>query len=372
MFYKDYQADCQIINKLMVINAGLSQNPEVIKQAGISDELGGAAQRLQQAVSDRIEKDGVLAALLTYMSPVWLSKIWWPLGILPLIAGPLGIDVGGFLNSIIEQVKSIISSTGDFTQDDASRIADQSTSSLIKGASLDYLRELEKQGELVNSMQGKNITFTKEAQFGRRRSSNPLRNIINQLSGRPGGVGTVKKLFGGLLRWFIMPILLGIAAFEGPKVLFGDSSEPAKQEAKPEGEISFPGIPQFLTNMSVPKPPAAQAPRYDLPQPVAHNLKSSGKGNQYHINSSGTIWLMDNLGSVENTLVKWAINIYPELAGHEQDILNNASFNKIASIIYQVNPQGISQFFKMPPDSGLHTMKDIVDRFVGTIKVSNE
>jgi len=360
MFYKDYQADCQIIDKLIIINAGLSKNPEIIKQAGIAEELGGAAQTLYQAVSDRIKTYGIIPTLGTYFSIPILAKIWWPLGILPVVANLFGFDISGFFKSVVDMVQSVITDTGDFTKDDAARIADQSTSSLIKAASLDPLREIEKNGEIVYYMRG----FSKEAAT---RSRSGLLNIFRGL-----GRSSQKVLFGGFLRWIVMSVLVGVAAFEGPKVLFGvgAGAEQTKPEEKPEGEISFIGVPQFITNMTVPKPTGIQAPKYDLPQPTSHNLKSSGRGNQYHINSSGTIWLMDNLGSVENTLVKWAVNIYPELAGREQDILNDASFNKMASIIYQVNPQGISQFFKMPPDSGMHTMKDVIDRFVGNIKAN--
>ncbi len=367
--YNDYESDCQLIDKLMIIHAGLSQEEEIVKQAGLADQLGGAAQTITQAVKDRVNTYGVIPAIATYLTIPFLSSIWWPLGILtPLAIYVFNIDISALFKSVLDSVQSIISSTGEFTQEDAARVADQSTSSIIKGASLAPLRELEKRGQLVDAIQGKLI---KEAQ--RRKPSVFSRyGILGKIFGSVGG-GLRKVLFGGLLRWAIMAFLMGIALFEGPKLFMGEKEEEAASQKNPADSIGIPGVPSFLTNMfhGTPQPAQPQQKKYDLPPVVKHNLApAQGVGEQYHPNSGQTMWLVPLVGSVSNTLWKWAEAIYPELKGHQDLAVNSASFNKLVSIIYSVNAEIMSSnpsHVQMPINSGLNSWKNVVDRFVGEI-----
>lgn len=366
--YNDYESDCQLIDKLMIIHAGLSQEEEIVKQAGLADQLGGAAQTITQAVKDRVNTYGVVPTIATYLTIPFLSSIWRPLGILaPLAAYIFNIDISALFKSVVDSVQSIISSTGEFTQEDAARVADQSTSSIIKGASLAPLRELEKRGQLVDAIQGKLI---KEAQR-RKPSVFSKYGILGKIFGSVGG-GLRKVLFGGFLRWAIMAFLMGIALFEGPKLFMGEKGETAQAPNNPADSIGLPGVPTFLTNLFVGKTPAQpQAPQYNLPPVVKHNLKpTSGVGEQYHPNSDKTMWLIPLVGSVSNTLWKWAEAIYPELKGHQDLAANSASFNKLVSIIYSVNAEIMGSnpsHVQMPINSGIHSWKDVVDRFVGEI-----
>lgn len=352
---EQYEADCQLIDKMVVIHAGFTQDPEIIKQASIADTLGGVAQRIYKAVQDRIARDGVVATLATYLSPMVLGRIWSPLYILVPVASWFGFDIGSVFKTVIDLVKGIISSTGNFTESDAASIADQVTSNLTAAASLEPLRQLEKKGQIADAMQGKLI-----------KSGSIKKEAINFLGlgniFRSFGRSRVSKiLFGGFLRWFIMAVLMGLALFDGPKVLgFGGSTS--------SGETTgfFGTAPQTGSGESS----TYQVSQYNIPSTVSHSLKPSGHGEQYHANTDRTLWVVNMSGDIANTLWLWAKSIYPELASHKQEVFASRSFNRMVSVISGVNQRIGTEYFQMPPNSGLHTWKDVVDTFAGEVAAS--
>lgn len=365
-----YEADCQLIDKMIVIHAGLTQDPDIIKQAGIADQLGGVAQTIYQAVSDRVERDGVIATLATYLSPMMLSRIWPPLYVLVPAASLFGFDIGAVFKKVIDLVTEVISSTGNFTNNDAASIADEATSEMTKGASLEPLRMLEKRGQIVDAMQGKLIKHelnkkaipTRTRGYSGQQSSN---GILGKIFRYFGNSRISKILFGGVVRWFIMAVLTGVALFEGPKILgkvlgIGSTDGGSSSSESSLGESSY----------STPSSSSSQTIQYNLPPVVSHNLKPSGQGEQYHTNTDRTLWIVNMSGNVPNTLWLWAKAIYPELSEHRQKVFASRSFNRMVSIILGANQRVDTEYLQMPPNSGLHTWKDVVDRFVGEVAAS--
>lgn len=359
--YTDYEADSRIIDKLMVIHAGLTQDSEIVKQAGIADQLGGVFNTIQSTIKKRVARDGILATLATYLSPFALGRIWSPLYVLIPVASWFGFDIGAVFKWVIDAVSSIISSTGNFTQDDAKSIADQATSNITSAASLEPLRMLEKRGLLADAMEGKLI---KDAQYRRRGVG--LGNIF-----RSFGRGRISKvLFGGILRWFIMAVLFGVAAFEGPKMLglTGGGEKEETTEQSETGKPSLPGVPDFVAGLV--GAPGKQFPESqrssvaNIPPKSMHNFKAQGdRGTQYHVNNGSTMWVVPRSSSVSNTLAKWATYIYPELSGREQELKNSPSFNQMVSAINSISNS--RDYFRIP--TGLTSWKDVVDRFVGDL-----
>jgi hypothetical protein len=321
--YTDFEKDSELLDRLIIISAGITQDKELIKQAGIVDSLGGMAKSVHTSVKEKISRDGILATLMAYLSPSFFGLIWGPFKYIIPVASFAGLDISGIFSKVIDSVKSVISNTGDFTKNDASRIADESTRSLSSQASLSILHELNNNGKIVSLA---------KSGFGKSKSS-----IIGKVLGH------------GLLRWFIMAVLIGVASIEGPKLI--------KEKALGiKDEPFIPGEPVSTK----------QTKQYDLPDIIETNLKPSGKGTQYHVNSGNTFWIIDMNGSIPNTLWLWAKNIYPEISKYENEVKNSESFNRMVSIISDASKDiGGRNFFKMPVDSELHTWKDVVDRFIG-------
>lgn len=362
----DFDKDSRLIDRFFVIGAGLSGDKNLIKQAGIVDTLGGIAASVKDAVGKRIKEEGTIGAAATYLVPVLLRG---PLRWISLLAyWFFDISIGSLLNKAFDMAKEILGTSGTFTDADAAKVADEVTSPIMVGASLEPLYELEKQGLLVAAMEGK---LTKEAQRGRSVWGR-LRNIFGTI-----GRGKSRILGGGLIRWLITAVLLGLSgilAIEGPSLaskLIGGTGAEMPAETKP-GVASDENDGFWATMLPGSKPkskPGAAKPNYNLPQKTPHTLTPGGRGEQYHVNQNNTHWYVRLLNnSIKETVLSWAITIYPELKNYVPEILKSRSFNTMVSRLGMTyDPVHSAEYLQILPNSGLHSWKDIVDHFAGDV-----
>lgn len=368
-----FERDSQLIDKLIVINAGLSGDRDLIKQAGIVDSLGGMAESIKQAVADRVKQEGTIGAAATYLVPFLLSG---PLRWITLIAyWFFDVSVGSLLKKAFDAAQGTIDEKGDFTEADASKVAEDVTAPVVKAASLEPLYELEKKGLLVAAMEGKLINTAQRSRY--RRSPGiwgRIKNIFRSL-----GRGKSKILAGGFIRWFIKAALLGVAAIEGPRLLGikddpNAAEAPAQAPAQQQGEVlNMPGVPKWLMGLlpggRMPSQTRPARPSYNLPPKIPHKLKlnTGNRGTEYHVNRTPTMWFVRLSGNVARTLLAWAVTIYPELRGHEAQIRSSKSFNTMVSRLGTKYSADTPGYLQILPDSGLHTWKDIVDHFAGEV-----
>jgi len=367
----EFELDSQLIDKLIVVSAGLSGDKELIKQAGIVETLGGIATALKEAVGKRIKEEGTLGAAATYLVPFLLSG---PLRWIALLAyWFFDISIGSLINKAFDLAKGVLQETGTFTDADATRVAGEVTAPIVSGASLQPLYELEKNGSLVSAMEGK---LVKNAQPSRYRTNTSiwgrLKNIFSSL-----GRGKSKILGGGLIRWFLSALLMGLSgilAIEGPSMvsqLIGGKAPGQPSAPEAEGDSgSGGGFWGGLLGSGKPQQQRQPArPSYNLPPKIPHQLRPSGRGTQYHINKGDTRWFVRLLnGNIRKTVLSWAVTIYPELMPYVKDILNSQSFNTMVSKLGATyDPVHSSDYLQVLPDSGLHTWQDIVDHFAGEV-----
>lgn len=325
-----FNRDSEIITKMLYIETALLHQNGMMKQAGVvTDHLKSLVQSIVEDVRDRFKREGTVGALSTYIVNGLLpGKFKW---LAILVDYFFGVSAGTIVNMALTKAKEIMDKNGSLTMADVSRIVGGGNS---KTASLDYFYELEKKGEITS-------TLVKEA----RGREDMLQQMIKSLSPAKG-----KSLVGGLVRWFITAILMGlvgVAATEGPKAVVkevaGDPSQsgPASSASKSQG--------------------------YSLPAKATHNLKPSGQGEQFHNNTGNTIWVVKLNGSLENTLMQWITMIYPELKGKESQIRNSPSFNTMVSRLKLAYNPAYPGYLQILPDSDLHTWRDIADRSIGDV-----
>jgi hypothetical protein len=164
-------------------------------------------------------------------------------------------------------------------------------------------------------------------------------------------------LSAGFAVWVVKTMLKGLAALAltagvknmiSPKTPSGETGKSQEQPAlsqQQEEEVThkMKEIPYF-------------------PQEVPHNLKSSGRGQDIHKNDEDTVWWAQIRGSVGDTLISWAEDIYPELADHDNEIRISNSFNRMVNIL---GNNVYNNYIRMP--EGLNTRKQVVDKFVGDV-----
>jgi len=337
-----FEQDCQLLDKIMIINAGLSNDPTLIKQAGIVSMLEGVGQSIVGEVKAGFQERG-WKVILDFLSPAIFKRFFgWPGAAIDLVLTGLGIHLDDYMISafswVKDQITNLISSKGEVTKEDINSM----TNGISASGSLSALYEIEKQGQIVHILQSYQIEKTAGI-------LSPIWGFISYVFGM-GSKKTATELIKGIIKWFIKAVLLGIVGVTAAKHLLGPS--------------------QDTPNTNSPETPKEQILN-QVPAAQSHSLNHSGQGAQFHTNAYDTAWVVKLVNdSIADTLVAWATKIYPQLAGHEDDIRKSSSFNNMVSILERNYDDSKPSYLEIIPDSGLHTWKDIVDRFVGDIRIN--
>jgi len=378
-----YEQDSALIDRLIIIDAGLSGNPKLIRRAGIVDMLGGLATTIQNIVAERVRSEGVAGALVTYMGTSALWGIHPMLGVVSMVANAFGYSPGAMFKWAYDEVSKHIKQKGEFTENDAKRIAEQASTKLAVTASLEPLHQLNKEGKISYVLQGRGFEdksglekYAKKGLFGSMGSAVGMLNIFKYF----GKGKTSFALLGGIFKWALWAVLMGLTLIEGPKLvanLFGagygksspSSSEESGSAAQTGGQKpELVGVPTFLTNMlgSEKSGPAQSSQQSIQFSKQNHNMIASGAGEKYFINGpNNQWWIKIPGGDIRNAMVQWATKIYPELRGYETEIRKSRTFDRTAYALARgYDESRMRGWLKVPP-SNLHTWRDIVDTFAG-------
>jgi hypothetical protein len=368
-----YEQDSALIDKILIINAGISGDQKVIKQAGIVDMLGGLASTIQNLVAQRVEKEGVAGALVTYLGTSALWRINPLLGVVAWAANAFGFSLGSIFKSAYDAAIGTIQQNGKFDESDAKRIAEDAVGQISTEASLDAIRDLEKQDMLTSVMQGHGLEKSAAPKMKGMRGAFGLFNIFKYF----GKGKTSFTLIAGFVKWFIWAALMGLTLIEGPKLvanLFGagyggEKEVPSEETTVDSKGPEMTGIPTAFTSFfgsgrepaTTPKKPKG----ISFPK-IPHNLITSGKGQKYFLNTlQNQWWIKVPNGDIRNAMLNWAMVIYPELSGYENEIRRSKSFDRTAYSLARGYDQNKSKDWLKVPLSNLHTWKDIVDTFAG-------
>lgn len=346
-----YLSDSILLEKLAIMEIGFS------KTAGLMDELGGLGSSIKSEVSSAVGDKGIASTLEEYLATGVIMKMLGPWGwLISGVASLLGFDIGSFVGSIIDYVKNKISSGQSVSLDDvnssAKSLAESHASSFYADDGLTtsandmliFLKTAEKEEALIKLGAGGN--------------GGVLERLLYGLFSKVGGRSKIVMIIAGIIAWVIKSVLLGAGVVEGSKLLNHVVNKDKPENSNTENANS--------TNTQAP----TQQTHFNIPPPIPNSFTSSGDGNQYHINDGSSMWIVPLLNNdVAKTLIWWAISIYPELKGHEADFSNSGSFNNMVSLLTtQIDPAH-PQYVKIPP--GLHTRKDVVDRFAGEAKIND-
>src|SRR5271157_2407876 len=100
-----FESDCKLLDKFIIINAGLSKDPAIIKQASIVSELQGIAGSIISDVKERYQKEGWMV-VLDYLAPTIFARfVPLPAFVISLLMGGFGINMGDILHKASELVK---------------------------------------------------------------------------------------------------------------------------------------------------------------------------------------------------------------------------------------------------------------------------
>lgn len=362
--YALYLADTLLLEKLAIMEIGLS------KTAGIMDELGGLGSSITSEVSSVVGEKGIASTLEEYLATGVIMKLLGPWGaIISVAASILGFDIGSFVGSIIDFVKEKLSSGQSISLDDinskgkslaethAGSLTDESSSTFASSDMLYFLKNAESEEKLMK--------LAAPSYLGLANAKNPFfssqKGLLGRLFGNLfssrgiGGKSKILMILAGIIVWVIKSVLLGAGVIGASKLINNHMNKD-----KPVDNIN-----SDQSNEST------QVANFNIPSAIPNSFKSTGDGNQYHINDSSSMWIVPLLNNdVAKTLIWWTTSIYPELKGHESELSSSSSFNNMVSLLTtQIDPTHPG-YVKIPP--GLHTRKEVIDRFAGDVKLDNK
>lgn len=361
-----YVADCLLIEKMFLIDAGIN------KKAGVADGLlgsisGSIMDWAKQHIDTESGVSGVVSSLTDIMVPGVLFKINPILGGLGTVAQVLGFSPSGIIKKIMQFVYQKLSSGTLPTLDEINNIgkgavaAEAGPITVEAGSDmLDLLHEVEKRGQLVRlirTAQRSTQTLPEISFFGG--EGGVIERIFGQLF-KMKAKGKAKWLLGGFVVWIIKTILLGaglIAAGEKVTSLFDDTLKPSMQQVPKDGLI--------YTRYDTSQEPS------EVTTPTVSSIKltPTGRGQDIHVNDHKTsTWIVPMIGgSVEDTLLAWAGDVYKELVGREEQIVATEAFNKTVEQIKQGLDGSKSGQLTIP--SQFKSRKQIVDQFASDINI---
>ena len=356
-----YVADTLLLEKLAVMEYGLTKN------AGIVDMLGGMASSIKDEISNKVKEKGLATVLEEYlvsgaimkMLGVWGYPIKWG-------AELLGFDVDGFIDSLIQFVKNAISSGKTLTLDEVNQ-AGKSLGGVVASSNdlFVFLRKAEFEGTIMKNAgigdyigkANNNIPF-----FGG--SGGILGRIFGNLARTGNGKSKILAIIVGIIVWAVKTVLLGAGVAGVSTMIKNYKGTPSEEKSdKPTEDAGY----QTQVGNSE---ESAHPVKVNLPAAIPNSFSSSGDGNQYHINDGTTVWVVPLVNkSVAKTLIWWTTTIYPELKGYENEISQTSSFNNMVSILSAGVETDHPDYLTIP--QGLHTRKDVVDRFAGAVKLKD-
>ena len=376
-----YLADTMLIEKLCLIDSTIGLH----KQAGLADGmLGSIAGSIMSWAKEHIDTDhgvtGVLSSLADIMIPGILFKINPLLGGLGTAAEALGFSPVSIIKKIMQFLHQKLSSGSLPTMDEINSVGKSAVAAVAgplgsqASDMFDILHEIEKRGQLVRLVRtaqspellsllgaGKQQKTPEIPFFGGK--GGIIERIFGQLF-KTKATGKARWLLGGFVVWIIKTILLGaglIAGGEKIMSLLGGKKQQQEQvqphEATPQDETIWAGYRRPIGEEEKSPTPAVQAPA------TVSRLTPTGRGQDTHTNDHKTsTWVVPMVGgSLENTLLAWAEDVYKELAGKSSMIAATESFNKTVEEMRRGLDSSRSNQITVPPQ--FKSRKQVVDRF---------
>lgn len=361
-----YVSDTLLIDDLYLIHQTIQK--QAGEAAGVLNSLSSYITSWAKENIDTSSTGGFASSLLSLITPGVLFKINPILGIIWTGAKAFGFDPMSVVNPVVDYVSSKFSKGESVSADEVETVGKSAISASAgplsaKASMLEPLYEVQKNGQIVS--------LTKEALWPEVKSffgADPggKTPVIPWLGDKKLGIfgrifgnlfqmkakGKARWLLGGLIVWVLKTALLGAGLLAGAGAI-SKALGKGKDDDKPSNESK---------NDSPESSKATNSGSTFSKKPTL-KLKPSGRGEDYHKNDGTTsTWIVPIVGGdVQNTLLLWTLDIYPQLKGRENLIKNSRSFNKTVNEL-KTSYKGSSRSMEMPKK--FHSRKQVVDQFI--------
>lgn len=358
-----YLSDTILVEKIAAMEFGLT------KQAGLADSLGldGIASSIKNFVGEHVNSEapgGYVGGVLGLMAPAVLWRINPFVGILYLVASQFGFNIQGVVSKIIEAIRPKLQrgekiSTEEINSIGKSIVAGEvgTTAEAAPSDLLAPLRAMEISGELQK--QSADPMDAMKAFFGQRTSTlpstpllsggggSPIQRIFGTLFNLPGR-GRGKWLLGGFIIWIIKTVLAGAGLLAGAEAISGLLGHKKPTETKPVEQ-------------------KVETPQESTPAGSSYVQVPKAKPNKTQ--STNELWVVPLVGNgVEDTLVAWALDLYPNLDkyDHIENIINSTPSFRATAALLKKDPTRLGRrSLVMPKEFSIR--QDVVNTFIDDV-----
>lgn len=334
----------------MIVEA-ISSNPVLVKSADTTKILNSLIDKVKNYFSAHIDPNNKVKSIISMLAPgaVWIAframGLGWLGSLLGLAMNVFHIDTGGFLASIYEKVKSLI--TGN-TQVTSSQIDDIVHSTVAEHNSPPSEDEAEQFSQNMTKATLRDAQFLKialieydQSLFNKQAASSSFFSIFSSKKSK------VLSLLGTVVGWFFK---IGLAA--AGLLVAGDAVSKLLGRPNAFDDTLKDGKPVIQT-----------------PTSISHQTKFKINPN-YHdeiLNSDSITWAVNITNTKENIeqlVLNFAKEVYPELT--DTDILNSNKFKNIVDTIAWYNHTAFGGPMVFIPRI-FTSKKQLVDNFIDEI-----
>ena len=315
----------------------LLDNAPLESRAGALDFITGSLGELGNSVNGFVQQNlqqptgtDFVAHILNLFVVYALSRRNILYGLLYAIASAMGFDLTGIIKSLVNGVVGLLRGNKQISASDVDSVG----TSLITSHGGDY-------AEADDTIRNIAAYQTMLKRYG-------ASGLLRRLGGR-----RVFALVVRIMGWILKAFLASAGLMIGGKMI-ADFLGISKKEPTP-------GSPEAADQ----KEPGSTEPVNSYVPASPPGLNPSGTGTTYHVNDQYTSWIVPLQGSIADTLVNWATEIYPQLQGKEDLIRSAPSFNIMVNKLKEGNSSSNSSYLMMP--KGVHRRIDIVNDFAGDV-----
>ena len=319
----------------------LASDTELVKEAGLFEDIGfdSIASAIKGFAKEHVNSDnpgGIAGSIINLMAPAMLYRMHPILGVTVSAASALGFNIISLVKKIINPIKDKLNNGEPVDIGEINTAGHNAVSAEVGDLSsvddmLEPVREVfAKLGKLPHTP------------WGYEKGVPLLKRIFGNISEARG-----RWLIGGIIVWVLKTLLVGAGLVGGAQVI--------KNIVSPTSDIDF----------------SKQSPTKkdtEISNPISMEpFKASGNGQKVFKNDNNNVWIVPLINrSIDDTLIEWAKDVYPELSGLRDVIEDSPDFQKtVAKLTNNFNSRDPNNLI-MP--IGLHSRKQVVDLFAKDVK----
>ena len=340
-----------LIDSLIIENFAKDSSLHKFAQSSIMSSL---AQGIKDYVFSMFDKEHPISSIMTFIGPGLLWKLGFPtLGIFYEVASALGFDWKGFWQAVGENIKDFLTAIVSSGQKPSESDFSNKIDNIVESAGQQYFRDNPNERAL-DEVRNK-FSFKQELNniIELKAIANIYKTNKKIIKNSSAITAKLSRFFIRAIKWVIKTALisLGFAAAGGAASTLLGTKPFQTSQTDETAETYSPTAPTISIPMS---------------ENVSPDLTA------WHKNDLKSAWLeRGDIAQIQNILLSWILNAYPQLEHNAQDIVKSNSFSSMINRFQSRNSmaEGLGIYSIPHP---FQRKIDIVNQIVGPFLQNNQ